>query len=99
MTRLNPAALIAVAIVLGTVACGGSSSPTAPSPTSQNLSVQAIRATPEGVGVQYSTEFQFDAAGTFPTGTQFVWQFGAERPQRPARLEAPTFTRRLGASA
>ena len=76
MTRPSSVAFIAIVTALGTVACGGSSSPTAPSPTSQSLSVQAIRATPEGVGVQYSTEFQFDATGTLPTGTQFVWQFG-----------------------
>lgn len=65
--------------------CGGASStPTAPTaPTTVTppvaavaLSLQGITAVPEGTGVQYNTDFQFTAAGTFPSGTQFVWNFG-----------------------
>jgi PKD repeat protein len=26
--------------------------------------------------VQYNTDYRFEALGTFPAGTQFVWQFG-----------------------
>ena len=76
MTTLPPIGLSALLAALATAACGGSSTPTAPSPSTQTLSVQAVQATPNSVGVQYNTEFQFDATGTFPTGTQFVWQFG-----------------------
>jgi hypothetical protein len=40
------------------------------------LGLASISSEPSGVGVQYNTEFQFTANGTFPSGTQFVWRFG-----------------------
>jgi hypothetical protein len=59
-------------------ACKGEQAvgPTAPSPPAQTLSIQSLRATPDGVGVLYNTVFQFEVIGTIPFGTQFFWQFG-----------------------
>lgn len=75
MQRRSGWCAVGALLVAGT-ACGGSSSPTSPTTTTPTLSVQALQATPDSVGVQFNTEFQFDAAGTFPAGTQFTWQFG-----------------------
>lgn len=55
--------------------------PTAPSTTNTivaeaPLSLQGISMVPDATGVQYNTDFQFTAAGNFPSGTQFVWNFG-----------------------
>ena len=70
------------------VGCGGGnpvvSTPTAPTtPTSTippvaetPFSLQGVASTPDGTGVQYNTNFQFTASGSFPSGTQFVWNFG-----------------------
>jgi hypothetical protein len=75
--------LIATLLVCG---CAGSSgTPTTPTPTASvstppaadvALSLQGVNAVPDGAGVQYNTDFQFTAVGTFPAGTQFVWNFG-----------------------
>jgi hypothetical protein len=52
--------------------------PTSPTPTatSPTLALSSIASVPDGAGVQYSTDFQFTATGTFPGGTQYVWRFG-----------------------
>lgn len=76
MTKYLPTRFISLITALATAACSGSSSPTAPTPPAQNVSVQSIQPTPSGTGVQFNTDFQFDAQGSFPTGTQFTWQFG-----------------------
>lgn len=74
---LGSAASLALAIVVAGCSGGGSGTPTAPTaPAAPAVSLQSIRATPNGAGVLHGTNFQFDASGTFPTGTQFVWQFG-----------------------
>jgi hypothetical protein len=60
----------------------GTAAPATPTPVSTTppaavqLSLQGISSVPEGTGVQYNTDFQLTAAGTFPAGTQFVWNFG-----------------------
>jgi len=59
----------------------GVSTPTPPTSTTPSVvespfSLQGISAVPDGTGVQYNTDFQFSAAGAFPSGTQFVWNFG-----------------------
>lgn len=73
----------AIIVMMGLLAsaCGGTSTPSAPTPTPQVaapvvLAVQSMRTTPAGVGVLYNTDYQFEAVGTFPAGTQFTWQFG-----------------------
>ncbi len=68
-----------------TAACAGDSG-TAVTPTSATtttvaspsppLSLSSIASIPDGAGVQYNTDFQFTATGTFPAGTEFVWNFG-----------------------
>lgn len=55
------------------------SSPTAPTPAAAGetaLMVQSLSSIPDGTGVQYNTDFQFTANGSFPAGTQFTWRFG-----------------------
>lgn len=59
----------------------GLATPTTPTSTTPPaaatpLSLQGVSAVPDGTGVQYNTDFQFTADGTFPSGTQFVWNFG-----------------------
>ena len=52
---------------------------TAPTPTAAAaapLTLQAVSVVPEGAGVQFNTDFQFTATGTFPAGTEFIWNFG-----------------------
>jgi hypothetical protein len=75
-------AVIASALL---AACGGDSdtpTPTGPSSStpppaaSVTLSLTGIRSVPDATGVQYNTDFQLTADGTFPSGTQFVWNFG-----------------------
>ncbi|BDC47670.1 hypothetical protein TBR22_A36340 [Luteitalea sp. TBR-22] len=73
----------AIALALGllcmlTAACGGSSeSGTPTSPTSvASVAVHGVQVQPSGTGVQFFTAFQFTAQGTFPSGTQFTWNFG-----------------------
>ncbi len=54
-------------------------SPTAPTPPAvveTPFALNAITSVPDGAGVQFNTDFQFTAQGSFPTGTQFVWRFG-----------------------
>jgi hypothetical protein len=51
-------------------------SPTPPAAGPTALVLGAISAVPDGAGVQYNTDFQFTADGSFPSGTQFVWRFG-----------------------
>jgi hypothetical protein len=63
--------IIASATLVLTAACSAGS-PTGPTA----LSVEGLRVTPEGAGVQYGTNFQFELTGSFPPGTQFSWQFG-----------------------
>lgn len=64
------------------VGCGGTKpsspapTPTAPTVVTPQVSIQTVQATPDGTGVQHNTDFQFVATGSFPTGTQFTWQFG-----------------------
>jgi hypothetical protein len=51
--------------------------PTATTPTETTaFSLASISTVPDGTGVQYNTDVQFTANGTFPSGTQFVWRFG-----------------------
>lgn len=59
------------------------SSPTSPTPTSTTqsgpptqLTLSGINSVPDGTGVQFNTDFQFTAAGSFSPGTEFVWNFG-----------------------
>lgn len=78
--RARRTLLILIVIVAGS-RCGSSGSgPTAPTPAplapSPTLALQSIRTTPSGIGVLYNTDFHFEASGTFPTDSQFVWQFG-----------------------
>jgi hypothetical protein len=59
----------------------GAPIPTAPTSTTPPvavapLSLHGITMVPDGAGVQFNTDFQFTAAGSFPAGTQFVWNFG-----------------------
>jgi hypothetical protein len=64
--------------------CAGESGTTVTTPTgptvtsvdSPALSLTSIASVPDGAGVQYNTDFQFTATGTFPAGTEFVWSFG-----------------------
>jgi hypothetical protein len=50
--------------------------PTALAVDSPALALASIASVPDGAGVQYNTDFQFTATGTFPAGTEFVWSFG-----------------------
>jgi hypothetical protein len=76
MIKHLPTRFVSLVTALATAACSGSSSPTAPTAPAQNVLVQSIQSTPAGTGVQFNTDFQFDAQGTFPSGTQFTWQYG-----------------------
>lgn len=80
---------LAVVSLLSVAACAGDSgnevssptSPSAPSNTTQpgagtQLSLTGINSVPDGAGVQFGTDFQFTATGSFPAGTEFVWNFG-----------------------
>jgi len=79
---------------------GTPSTPSAPTPAptavvaEAPLSLQSITVVPDGAGVQYNTDFQFTAAGTFPSGTQFVWRFG---DGSSTTTSAPTVGRIYGA--
>lgn len=73
------ASVIVFAVAIAACDRQNSGSPTAPTPTASaepTLSLQGINATPEGTGVHFNTDFQFTAAGTFPSGTEFDWNFG-----------------------
>jgi hypothetical protein len=69
--------------------------PTAPTGTSADaaLAVNAISTVPAGAGVQFNTDFQFTATGSFPAGTEFVWRFG---DGSTATTTAPTVGRIYG---
>ncbi len=69
------ATLVAGACDEATPAGTPNPSPTAPT-SSPTVSVQSLRATPDSMGVLYNTDFSFEATGTFPSGVQFLWQFG-----------------------
>jgi hypothetical protein len=70
------------------IGCAGDSgtatSPTSPTPTSTatqpgpeaQLSVSGLASVPDGAGVQFVTDYQFTVSGSFPSGTEFVWNFG-----------------------
>jgi hypothetical protein len=78
--------MLTILIGTTTAACAGESgtatTPTGPTQTGpsivadQPLGISAIASLPDGAGVQYNTDFQFTAAGSFPAGTEFVWTFG-----------------------
>lgn len=85
MSRTTPVgqwrlAAIVVGGLLSSMCGGGTAStpttPTAASVPAPTVSLQNLRVTPSGVGVLYNTAFHFEAVGTFPAGSQFVWQFG-----------------------
>lgn len=74
-----------IAAVVASCGSGGQKTPTSPTPTTTAnvpaptapaLSLQSIVLSPDVSGVQYNTDFQFAASGTYPTGTQFDWNFG-----------------------
>lgn len=69
--------LLIVLLAVAHSSCGGSDAPSTPTSASATvLSVQSIQRLPSGAGVQHGTDFQFDAQGTFPSATEFRWQFG-----------------------
>jgi hypothetical protein len=63
-----------------------------PAPEAQ-LSLASIASVPDGAGVQFNTDFQFTAAGSFPSGTEFVWQFG---DGSSTTTSTPTVSRTFG---
>jgi hypothetical protein len=75
---------VAVSTFSGCSGDSGTSTPTGPSGTSStpppaapaSLSLTGIRSVPDGAGVQYHTDFQLTAEGSFPSGTQFIWNLG-----------------------
>lgn len=77
--------------------CGGGSPriPTPSSPTTAapavTVTVTSLSVTPDSVGIQHGTEFQFSASGTFPSGTRFAWQFG---DNESVTTDSPTATHR-----
>jgi hypothetical protein len=81
MRSLLPALL---STALAFAGCAGESGTAASTPTgptvaavnSPSLSLASIASVPDGAGVQYNTDFQLTATGTFPAGTEFVWTFG-----------------------
>lgn len=81
---MRPVILVTMLAVLhaGCAGDSGSSSPTSPTPSpvaavaTPPLSVQSISSVPDGAGIQYNTDFQLTAVGSFPAGTEFVWNFG-----------------------
>src|SRR5262245_24681092 len=76
---------LVVTAVVG-VGCAGESgtsastltgpTPIATSDPQPQLSLSGISSVPEGTGVQLNTDFQLTANGWFPSGTEFVWNFG-----------------------
>lgn len=78
--------VVAAVVVCGMTGamCGRGGNSTAPTPTAPTaaptpvptVSLQSLRTTPSGVGVLHNTAFLFEAVGTFPAGSQSVWQFG-----------------------
>ncbi len=55
---------------------GGNSLITAPSGMRALLPLESLGVTPQGMGVQYATEFIMEAVGSFPADTTFRWAFG-----------------------
>jgi hypothetical protein len=75
--------MLALCVLLPVAACNNdnpavSNVPTGPTAVAADvpLAVQSIATVPDGAGVQYNTDFQFSANGSFPAGTQFTWRFG-----------------------
>lgn len=78
------------------------SGPTSPTPTPTTttqsgpptqLSLTAITSVPDGAGVQFNTDFHFTAAGSFPAGTEFTWNFG---DGSSTTSSSPTVSRTFG---
>lgn len=89
---------------LSVAGCAGDSgpevsSPTSPTPTTQagagpqSLSLSGISSVPDGAGVQFSTDFQLTAAGSFLPDTEFVWNFG---DGSSTTTSTPTVSRTFG---
>jgi hypothetical protein len=85
MRLLIPALMMAAAVAGCAGESGTALTPTGPTTTATvtpppatdtTLSVSTIQSVPDGAGVQFNTDFQFTAAGLFPSGTEFVWNFG-----------------------
>jgi hypothetical protein len=79
--RFAPVFIILLAAGCNNASDAVSNLPTAPTATSTTtesttLALSSISTVPDGTGVQFNTDFQFTAQGSFPSGTQFVWRFG-----------------------
>jgi hypothetical protein len=76
-----------------------SSSPTSPTPTTTQagpqpqISLSGITSVPDGAGVQFNTDFQLTAAGSFSPDTEFVWNFG---DGSSTTTSTPTVSRTFG---
>jgi len=87
--------------------CAGDSgnetaSPTSPTPTvttpvtpQATLALSSINSVPPGAGVQFATDYQFTADGSFTSGTEFTWNFG---DGSSTTTSTPTVTRIFGQS-
>lgn len=79
--RVLVSAVVAIATLV-VAGCGGSPTPTAPTPTATVVpdttpfNLQGLTSKPDGAGVQFNTDFQFTATGSFPAGSEFIWNFG-----------------------
>lgn len=80
---MRPFILSLIVSSLAIAGCAGDSgdgSPTSPTATQPGppagLAVSGINSVPDGAGVQFTTDYQFTATGSFPSGTEFVWNFG-----------------------
>ena len=77
----SSSAVLALMMAAGCDGANPAAAPTAPTAQTttavpEAISLQTITTVPDGAGVQFNTDFQFTAAGSFPAGTEFVWNFG-----------------------
>lgn len=95
---------LVLVLALAWTGCAGESgdaisTPTSPTtvttPPAPSLSLTSISSIPDGTGVQYNTDFQFTANGSFPSGTQYVWRFG---DGSSVTTTSPTVSRLYGQS-
>ena len=98
-------AVAALTVLVGCTGDSGTSTPTGPSSSTAapaapaTLSLTGIRSVPDGTGVQYNTDFQLTADGTFPSGTQFVWNFGDGSSTTTTRRRQPAVSTARPASS
>lgn len=80
--RLLVSAVAATATLVVAGCGGGDPAPTAPTatpaavPDTTPFNLQGLTSQPDGAGVQFNTDFRFTAAGSFPAGSEFIWNFG-----------------------